>query len=860
MERYECVRELGRGAFGVAVLVRELCGTPAPSASKTGRPATSSQSTPLRVVKQIDLDKMPRTAMTDALTEVDVLRRFSHPHIIEYLAAFLEGTVLHIVMEFADGGDLAGAIRRRKDEHILFSESVAMSVFAQCLLALQHIHQMHVLHRDIKSQNIFVMKAGAVKLGDFGIAKVFEHTASRANTTIGTPGFLAPEVCEKEDYGNKADVWSVGVVLYELLALEQPFQACNIAALVIKIVTADPPPLPADYGEEVRDVVRCALQKQAENRPNAHELLNFVAVRRWVGSRFDLAAHEPRPATGVASSARARAADGRLEEATNIHGETPPVLAISPPQVSLAGPCRADPGVAPPDAPSRAAAAAAAPAAVATDAMLEELRRNKEIARLAKLKVEGEPLGSLLGGGVGTPSASAVDAAATTINSRSPLRHVGSLVAESPPSAAASRPGSAVSADSVDLAADGLSPPPATSSVPRQRSRRATGGGANNDAGRTSSSGSASRPGPRVSIGGGVAVGREDSRPGSRPVSRSLAAGAALGGPEAGRPSGRPASRGNVGSAAIGRVEVGRPGSRGSAIRSSSRSSASLMPGASDRLAANPSIDATDARRGDAAGTRSRPATTMASGNRAPSGVGSASSRPMTGPADTKPGAPGRMLRSSASALHNAGVTSKPPSSCGPSRLREKRSIGNDASTASRYSSPHMKSRCAGSDATGSCTESRRSSSRSIANRRNRSEPNVLQVDQAVVESASGNDDRFAWATKLADAPLDMPLFAREEDTRQDNLSELFNQIAQLSKTPPETCSPPKAVGNATTGVADRTQAPDCTLTTDELTLSWDGAVVCTSTLGDTQALATNLSTGGRRTSDLTLSCATNNP
>ena len=88
-----------------------------------------------------------------------------------------------------------------------------------------------IIHRDIKSHNIFLMKDGSVKLGDFGIVKVLENTKSKAATVIGTPYYFSPEMCKGESYDEKTDVWSLGVLLYEMCALEYPFTGKNIAQL-----------------------------------------------------------------------------------------------------------------------------------------------------------------------------------------------------------------------------------------------------------------------------------------------------------------------------------------------------------------------------------------------------------------------------------------------------------------------------------------------------------------------------------------------------------------------------------------------------------------------------------------------------
>eukprot|EP00438_Fugacium_kawagutii_P030752 Skav217084 [mRNA] locus=scaffold1308:125731:130313:- [translate_table: standard] len=261
MERYERLRELGRGSYGCAVLVRDR------------------NSRQQRVVKEIDLSRMPSLAQKEAKNEVDVLRCLKHPNIVAYCDSFLEGRMLCIVMEFADGGDLSQLIKRKKSISEVLRESEVLPIFVQCLLALHYVHKLHILHRDIKSQNIFLTLSGAVKLGDFGIAKVLDHTAAEAITMIGTPIYLAPEVCHSKPYGIKADVWSIGVVLYELLALVPPFTGTNMAALMNNIVTAAPKELPDLYSASIKELVIEILQKMPEMRPTVSEILDRAMIR-----------------------------------------------------------------------------------------------------------------------------------------------------------------------------------------------------------------------------------------------------------------------------------------------------------------------------------------------------------------------------------------------------------------------------------------------------------------------------------------------------------------------------------------------------------------------------------------------------
>lgn len=120
-------------------------------------------------------------------------------------------------------GELADKIATARKEKTPFSEEMVLSWFTQICMALKHVHDRKILHRDLKAQNIFLTKAGVVKLGDFGIAYPLNHTYENARTMVGTPYYLSPEIIENKPYNFKSDMWSLGVLLYEMCALSPPF-------------------------------------------------------------------------------------------------------------------------------------------------------------------------------------------------------------------------------------------------------------------------------------------------------------------------------------------------------------------------------------------------------------------------------------------------------------------------------------------------------------------------------------------------------------------------------------------------------------------------------------------------------------
>ncbi|CAJ1355747.1 unnamed protein product [Effrenium voratum] len=154
---------------------------------------------------------------------------------LESTVFVLPGT-LREVMDYADGGDVHMKIKSR--------EAQILEWFVQTCFALKHVHDRKVLHRDLKTQNIFLMSNGHVKLGDFGIARVLEFTKDYARTMVGTPYYLSPEIIkdharypdEDRPYNFTSDVWSMGVVLYEMSTLKHPFDADSLVLLASKIL------------------------------------------------------------------------------------------------------------------------------------------------------------------------------------------------------------------------------------------------------------------------------------------------------------------------------------------------------------------------------------------------------------------------------------------------------------------------------------------------------------------------------------------------------------------------------------------------------------------------------------------------
>ena len=121
---------------------------------------------------------------------------------------------LCIVMDYCEGGDMYHKIAKQRELGKLFPESQIITWFVQMALAMNYVHDKKILHRDLKTQNIFLTSKGDIKIGDFGIARVLQHTYDCANTAIGTPYYLSPEICQEKPYNQKSDIWSLGCIFY----------------------------------------------------------------------------------------------------------------------------------------------------------------------------------------------------------------------------------------------------------------------------------------------------------------------------------------------------------------------------------------------------------------------------------------------------------------------------------------------------------------------------------------------------------------------------------------------------------------------------------------------------------------------
>ncbi|KAJ3716687.1 kinase-like domain-containing protein [Lentinula raphanica] len=281
LDQYEALDVIGNGAFGIIRKVRR----------KTDGTIFAR--------KELRFEKMQERDRKQIVAEVNILKELHHDHIVKYHDRYVDkdSGILYIVMEYCGGGDLSMVIQQAQKHNRPIPEDTIWHYFMQLLLALQHCHHPNshgrtgsassnsgmetegrerrnqILHRDLKPDNVFLDENNSIKLGDFGLSKALLQT-NFANTYVGTPYYMSPEVMQEKAYDSKSDIWSLGCLIYELCAHKPPFhEAKSHSELSILVRNGRIPPLPKGYSQSLAGVIKAMLNLNPAMRPSAAQLL-----------------------------------------------------------------------------------------------------------------------------------------------------------------------------------------------------------------------------------------------------------------------------------------------------------------------------------------------------------------------------------------------------------------------------------------------------------------------------------------------------------------------------------------------------------------------------------------------------------
>lgn len=256
---FHIIEEIGKGAFGSVFKVKRI---------------TDDE---IYALKKVPMEKLKLKEKENSLNEIRILASIDHPNIISYKDAFFDNILynLCIVMEYADGGDLENKINNHIKNRKHIDEKEIMQYFLQIAQGLKALHDKKIIHRDIKAANIFLFKSSnLVKIGDLNVSKVYRSGVNFTQT--GTPYYASPEVWCDKPYDYKADIWSLGCLLYEMLTLKAPFRGTNMKAVFDKVMKGVYDPIPNLYSKQLANLVKMTLQRNPMNRPNCDQILKMI--------------------------------------------------------------------------------------------------------------------------------------------------------------------------------------------------------------------------------------------------------------------------------------------------------------------------------------------------------------------------------------------------------------------------------------------------------------------------------------------------------------------------------------------------------------------------------------------------------
>ena len=317
MNRYKVVKTIGEGSYGQAFLCTE---------NKTHKDV---------IIKELNITQQEPKVRESSLNEAKILSKLNNHNIVKFIESFIEKGKLYIVMEYAEGGDLWRYIQNRNGRHI--PESQILIWIQQLCSALSYVHSQNILHRDLKSRNIFLDSENNAKLGDFGIAKVLEHTGDFAKTIVGSPFYLSPEICNGVPYDEKTDIWSLGCIFYEMCTLTPAFSGNNMGNVVMKILLQKQQPIPSMYSKDLSKLINSMLMKEPSERPNLSQILSLKPLRPKTADHPKATASNSSKATASNSSkeaVKATASNSSKATASNSSKEAVKATASNPPKTA----------------------------------------------------------------------------------------------------------------------------------------------------------------------------------------------------------------------------------------------------------------------------------------------------------------------------------------------------------------------------------------------------------------------------------------------------------------------------------------------------------------------------------------------
>ncbi|OII77527.1 protein kinase domain-containing protein [Cryptosporidium andersoni] len=263
-KNYRIIEYVGRGQFGNTYKVQNTIDNK------------------IWLAKCIDLSQMDEDDKNRSLQEAEIMKTINNPYVIKCHESFIHDDIyLIIIMEYCKQGDISKVLENCIKTNTYLSEDTVLFWCSQIAAGLHYLHrECSIIHRDIKPSNIFLTDKGNIVIGDFGISRIMlSVTIPYTLTSIGTPQYMSPEMCENKPYTYKSDIWSFGCVMYELTCLKPPFTGDSLLSLAWNISFQKIEPPPKCYSNELFNLVQQLLSRNSSLRPDPFEILQTPLLR-----------------------------------------------------------------------------------------------------------------------------------------------------------------------------------------------------------------------------------------------------------------------------------------------------------------------------------------------------------------------------------------------------------------------------------------------------------------------------------------------------------------------------------------------------------------------------------------------------
>ena len=266
LSKYVIVKLIGKGAFGNVYRVRDN------SINKH------------YAMKKINVICNRKEDNKNLITEIKVLKYTDCPYIVKLHDILLLRNNVCLVTEYANRGDLYNKIQKLKSSYSCFDENTVWSYFIQISLGIRYLHDNNIIHRDVKSSNIFIHRQedniNVIKIGDFGISKIIKRSTNKSSTIIGTPLYMSPELYKRELYDKKVDIWALGCILFEMLELNPPFRANTIEHLSRKVKKGKFKKPICDYSTDISKIIPKLIEIDVSKRYSIYNVLDDEDIKK----------------------------------------------------------------------------------------------------------------------------------------------------------------------------------------------------------------------------------------------------------------------------------------------------------------------------------------------------------------------------------------------------------------------------------------------------------------------------------------------------------------------------------------------------------------------------------------------------